>query len=247
MEVLRGAPGQVLTVTHSAHLLPTLANEFQRVYRAQKNHLGTRMFSLGNAFATQQDKLENELRTSSDIAGLLFANGILLVEGPTEIGAFSQWFSLSSVSQGKTFADLNIILHAMNGKSEIPFYFRFLTAFGVPWSIICDGDALSPPNRSPNDKLWKVLKELQLLPELPRDTVSFEELKAQAENAGIYTYNTSTLVKFETIPEVKNFLDVEWTPPGKTAYKGRYIATHLPCPPLVEEIFQKSMTRLIGH
>src|SRR5260221_7093510 len=36
-EVLRGAPGQVLVVTHSAHLLPTRANELQHVYGLQKD------------------------------------------------------------------------------------------------------------------------------------------------------------------------------------------------------------------
>ncbi len=247
IEILRGAPGQVLAVTHSAHLLPTLADEFQRVYRLQKSHLGTQIFSLGNTFAAQQDKLENELRSSSDIAGLLFANGVLLVEGPTEIGAFSQWFLQSSASQGKTFADLNIVLHALNGKAEIPFYLRFLTAYGVPWAVICDGDALFPPGASPNDKLWKVLKELQLLPEVPSGTALFETLKALAANAGVDTYNSPSPIKFETVPEVKDFLDAEWTPPGKTAHRGRSIALHLSCPSVVDEVFRQSMRRLMVH
>jgi predicted ATP-dependent endonuclease of OLD family len=176
---------------------------------------------------------------------LLFANGVLLVEGPTEIGAFSPWVLQSSASQGKTFADLNIILHALSGKAEIPFYLRFLTAFGIPWAVICDGDALLPPNTSPNDKLWKVLKELQLLAEVPSGAASFDTLKAQAANAGVYTYNTSSPTKFETVPEIKDFLNTEWTPPGKTAYRGRYIALHLSCPSPVDEVFQQSMRRLI--
>jgi hypothetical protein len=246
IEILRGAPGQVLAVTHSAHLLPTLADEFQSVYRLQKSHLGTQVFRLGSTFATQEDKLENELRASSDIAGLLFANGVLLVEGPTEIGAFSTWFLQTSVSQGKTFADLNFVLHALNGKAEIPFYLRFLTAFVVPWAVICDGDALLPPNTSPNDKLWKVLKELQLLAEVPSGTTSFDTLKAQAANAGVYTYNTSSPTKFETVPEVKNFLDTDWAPSSKTAYGGRYIAQHLTCPQVVDEVLQQAVKRLIG-
>lgn len=245
VEILRGAPGQVLAVTHSAHLLPILADEFQRVYRLQRSHGGTQIFSLGNTFAAQEDKLENELRSSSDIAALLFANGVLLVEGPTEIGAFSQWFLQSSASGGKTFADLNIVLHAMNGKGEIPFYLRFLTAFGVPWAVICDGDALFPAAASPNNKLWKTLKELQLIARVPSGTTSFETLKALAANAGVDTYNSPSPTKFETIPEVKDFLDVEWTPPGKTAYRGRYIALHLSCPAVIDEVFRQSMRRLV--
>src|SRR5437762_2746205 len=188
LEVFRAAPGQVIVVTHSAQLLPTYAHEFQCVYRMQKSHLGTQIFSLGKTFAGQQDKLENELRASSDVAALLFANAVLLVEGGTEIGAFNEWFPQSSASQGETFAGLNIILHAVGGKAEFPFYIRFLTAFAIPWGVICDGDAL-PPSKNPNDKLWKVLKELQLIPELPDAETSFDVLREKAASCGIYTYN----------------------------------------------------------
>src|SRR5207247_7438895 len=127
----------------------------------------------------------------------------LIMEGATDIRAFSQWFPQSSASQGKTFADLYIVLHALNGKAEIPFYLRFLTVFGVPWAVICDGDALFPPGMSPNDKLWKVLKELQLLPELPSGAASFETLKTLAISAGVDTYNSPSPIKFETIQAVK--------------------------------------------
>lgn len=243
LEVFRAAPGQVIVVTHSAQLLPTYAHEFQCVYRMQKSHLGTQIFSLEKTFAGQQDKLENELRASSDVAALLFANAVLLAEGGTEIGAFNEWFPQSSASQGETFAALNIILHAVGGKAEFPFYIRFLTAFAIPWGVICDGDAL-PPSKSPNDKLWKVLKELQLIPELPDVKTDFDVLREKAASCGIYTYNMSALTKFETIPEVKHYLDKEWVPPGKTAYRGRSIAIHVPCPPVVHEVFQQLMERL---
>lgn len=109
LEMLRSAPGQVIIVTHSAHLLPIHADEFHCVYRMQKNQLESQVSSLGKTFSSQQDKLENELRASRDLAGLLFADGVLLVEGATEIGAFSEWFLQSTASQGKTFADRNFV------------------------------------------------------------------------------------------------------------------------------------------
>ena len=143
---MRDSSGQAIIVTHSAHLLPNRADEFHHVYRMQKNYGETRVLDLGKTFSSHEDKLENELRASRDLAALLFANGVILVEGATEIGAFNEWFNESSASKGKTFADLNVILHAVGGKPEFPFYLRFLTAFGVPWSVICDGDAL-PPNK----------------------------------------------------------------------------------------------------
>jgi len=101
-----------------------------------------------------------------------------------------------------------------------------------------------PPNKSPNDKLWKVLKELQLIPEIPDAKTSFDVLTENAASCGIYTYNMSSFTKFETIPEVKHYLDKEWVPPGKTVYKGRSIAIQVPCPSAVNELFQQLMERL---
>lgn len=120
LEVLREAPSQVIVVTHSAHVLPTKADEFLTVHRTQKTGVETQIFSLEKTFAAQQDKLENELRSSSDVAGLLFANGVLLVEGATEVGAFNEWFLQSSASKGRTLADFNLILHSVDGKAEFP-------------------------------------------------------------------------------------------------------------------------------
>ncbi len=245
LEVLRSAPGQVIIVTHSAHLLPIHTDEFHSVYRMQKNRLETRVSSLGKTFSSQQDKLENELRASRDLASLLFADGVILVEGATEIGALSEWFLQSSASQGKTLADRNLVLHAVGGKPEFPFYLRFLSAFGVPWVVICDGDAL-PPNKDRNRLLWNVLKEIHLISQEPSNTASFEILKAEAEHARVYTYPTASPVTFETIPEVKNYLDTQWTPSGKTTYKGSYIAQHLGCPLMVDEILLQATNQLIG-
>jgi energy-coupling factor transporter ATP-binding protein EcfA2 len=245
LEVLRSAPGQVIIVTHSAHLLPIDADEFHCVYRMQKDRLETRISSLGKTFSSQEDKLENELRASRDLASLLFADGALLVEGATEIGAFGEWFLQSTASQGKTFADRNLVLHAVGGKAEFPFYLRFLSAFGVPWVVICDGDAL-PLNKDKNRLLWNVLKELRLIAQVPSTTASFEMLKAVAAQARVYTYKTASPITFETIPEVKNYLDMQWTPSGKTTFKGRYIAQHLGCPQVVDEILLQATNQLIG-
>lgn len=71
-------------------------------------------------------------------------------------------------------------------------------------------------------------------------------LKAEAAQAKVYTYNTATPITFEAILEVKNYLDTQWTPSGKTTYKGKYIAQHLRCPQVVDEILLQAMRQLIG-
>ena len=80
-------------------------------------------------------------------------------QGETETGALSEWFPKSAVGQGKTFADLNLVSYWVGGKTNFAFYMHFLSEFGVPWVVICDGDAL-PVNKDRNCQLWEALKDL---------------------------------------------------------------------------------------
>ena len=235
VEVLHTVPGQVIVVTHSAHMLPTRADDFRKVRRMQKNSKGTRIGGLGNSAYPESERIEKELNRSSDVAGLLFASGVLLVEGETETGALNEWFPKSTAGQGLTFADHNLALYSVGGKDSFPFYLHFLTEFGVPWTVICDGDALVP-----NSNLWKALKHLNAIPNVP-NAATFEALKALAETAGVYTANTSFSGKFESIPDVKSYENNNWTPTESKVRKGRYIAQHIPCPAEVEEILQRAL------
>src|SRR6266699_612590 len=106
VDVLHAVPGQVVVVTHSAHMLPTVAEDFRKVLRMQKTSTGTLVKGIGSSNWLKLDKLEKELNKSSDLAGLLFADGVILVEGETETVALREWFPKSAIGQGKTFADL---------------------------------------------------------------------------------------------------------------------------------------------
>src|SRR5258707_2469242 len=64
VEVLHGAPGQILIVTHSAHLLPTRADRLQHVYRFRKETDGTRIFSGGPFLQAELQKVENKFASS---------------------------------------------------------------------------------------------------------------------------------------------------------------------------------------
>lgn len=123
VEELSKAPGQVLVVTHSAHLLPTRADRHQHVYRFQKepDGRGTGVFSGGAFLQAELERVENKFASSINVANLLFTNGVLLVEGATEVGAFSIWIPLTEKGKGQTLADMNIALHDAGGKSSFPF------------------------------------------------------------------------------------------------------------------------------
>ncbi len=137
-------PGQMLIVTHSAHLLPTRADRLQHVYRLQKEADGARVFSGGSFLQTELERVENKFASSVNVANLLFSNGVLLVEGATEFGAFPVWIPLLERGNRQTLADMNIVLHDIGGKENFPFYLRLLKKFGVPCTAIGDGDALLP-------------------------------------------------------------------------------------------------------
>lgn len=245
LEVLHTAPGQVIVITHSAQLLPTHADEFRLVHRMQKTQLGTQILGLENSHLVSSDALEKKLHVSTDIPGLLFSNGVILVEGPTELGALSEWFPRSTVGGGRTLADLNIALYAVGGKDDFSFYLRFLTAFGVSWVAICDGDAL-PPNTANNRHIWEILKDLKLIEDIPADDSSFDMLKSLAEGARMYTANASSDGNFETIPVVQQYLcnSGKQLPKGKSVLKGRAIAQNIPCPPEIDEILHKVLKAL---
>ena len=183
------------------------------------------------------------MNKSSDLAGLLFADGVVLVEGETETVALSKWFPKSTVGQGKTFADLNLALCWVGGKTSFPFYMHFLSEFGVSWVAICDGDAL-PIDKDRNYPLWNTLRDLKRIDAIPSVTASFEELKALAETSGVYTANTSPTGKFEDIPDVKSYKDSNNVPGQGKPQEGRYIASCIPCPKEVEEILGLALQRL---
>lgn len=244
IEILHNVPGQVIVVTHSAHILPTTAEDFRKVWRLQKDGGKTLVYSIRNSDWLKANKLEKELNRSSDLAGLVFVDGVILVEGETETGALDKWFLSSAVGKGKTFSDLNLSVYWVEGKPNFPFYMHFLQALGIPWVIICDGDAI-PPNT--NKHIWNTLKSLKRIGEADEvfnTTASFQELKTLAERAGVYTANASPTESFEDIPEVKNYACNNAVFGRGKVLPGRYIAAQIPCPKAVEEVLELAIRRL---
>lgn len=234
--------GQVLLVSHSAHVLPTKADEFEYVYRFSKREDDTEIHRL-NADQRRQlhikpDKMEQELSSSSDVGGLLFASGVILVEGDTELGALTEWLPKSRVGADRTFADLNLALYAVGGKDDFGFYLRFLSAFGIPCVVICDGDAYSGTNT-----LWGTLESLRLVSNT-WSTLPFADLRVLGEQAGVFTANTGVTEKFETIPAVKACMDEHDIHTKSKVRNGRLVARYLDCPAEFERILEAGLARL---
>ena len=57
VEALHTVPGQVIVVTHSAHMLPTVAEDFRKVRRMQKNSSETLVYGIGSSSWLKSNKL----------------------------------------------------------------------------------------------------------------------------------------------------------------------------------------------
>jgi len=249
-------PGQVLIVTHSAHLLPTRADRLQHVYRLQKEADGARVYSGGLFLQTELERVENKFASSINVANLLFSNGVLLVEGATEFGAFPVWIPLLERGNRQTLADMNIVLHDIGGKENFPFYLRLLKKFGVPCTAIGDGDALLPCFTDKNgdtrksksfSALWAILQELCPTITIPQETNPFEVFKREAAQAGFYTYDTPDPIVFEGIPEVQAYLQGLAHPKKKvdTVYEARFLAESMRAvPPLAKMVLKQAIGQL---
>ncbi len=116
----------------------------------------------------------------ADVRGALFAAGVILVEGETELGAFDQWFRQAEAKGKKlpTPESLNVLLLPVGGDSLFGQYVGYLDAFGIPWTIVCDGPVLSPSYKN-GVPLIEQLRGIGLLEstECPVDPAAFDDWK----------------------------------------------------------------------
>jgi AAA domain, putative AbiEii toxin, Type IV TA system len=141
--------GQVLLITHSPLLVPAqTVDDLHRITRLQRHAGTTELRRLPATAAAAPDKRRSEwlqiLSGSSDARAMLFAAGVVLVEGDTELGAFQQWFQHcpTAVRVGTPQAR-NIAILSVSGDKGFEAYVDYLHSFGIPWAIVCDGPILS--------------------------------------------------------------------------------------------------------
>ena len=137
--------GQRLLVTHSPYLMPAEdSSQIATIVRLSAPTGTTRLhrLSVGSEDRTWLDTITKELAWSADARGLLFANGVVLVEGGTELGALPTWFAKSAAADlHGTPEDLQIGFYSVGGDQSFGTFVRYLDRFGVPWAIVCDGAA----------------------------------------------------------------------------------------------------------
>jgi len=137
---------QVVVVTHSPFFVPgDRVDDLSRITRLYSTPDGTNAARLGSTPEAWRHRWRQILAGSAEARGALFAQGIVLVEGDTDLGAFGRWFGSDDVVRERRRAHdaLNIRLLVVGSDKSFGAYVSFLRAFEIPWAIICDGPVLS--------------------------------------------------------------------------------------------------------
>jgi hypothetical protein len=152
LSAVRNSPSQTLLITHSPFLVPAGGPaEIDRVIRVGRADGRTTIHRTRlseratRKEATVASKVQRFMMASSDVRALLFANAVLLVEGDTDMGAQETWLpAIAAQSNMPPPDDLNLVIASAGGDTAFAIYINYLEAFGIPWTIFCDGKVLHP-------------------------------------------------------------------------------------------------------
>jgi OLD-like protein/AAA domain-containing protein/putative AbiEii toxin of type IV toxin-antitoxin system len=182
---LRG-PGQFLVITHSADLVPYEdVADLRSIVRIAPGSSGSEIHQPDFSKLAARDLLQQlRLMEPADVRALLFAAGVILCEGPTEIGALPRWWRHAGSIGLPDPEAANVPLISVDGDNAFGTYLRYLTAFGVPWAVVADGPALRGDSRLAYDLravgCWPRTQE----PQHRDDFVEWQKFWARA---GVFT------------------------------------------------------------
>jgi energy-coupling factor transporter ATP-binding protein EcfA2 len=245
-------PGQFLVITHSADLVPFEdPGDLDRIIRVASGSSGSVVYQPDFSELDPGDLLRQlRLMEPADVRALLFAAGVILCEGPTEVGALPRWWRRSGSLGLPDPAAANVPVISVDGDRGFGPYMRYLMAFGVPWAVVADGPALRPDSRLAAD-----LRELGCWPDAPEpgdqdDFAGWQEFWALA---GVFSLadqfgdDGSKSGEFEAFLERTNagLLAEARTVVGRSKPRvGAYFALEAPPPSVVLSLYRKIAGRL---
>jgi hypothetical protein len=233
LQMIQARRGQSFLITHSPYLIPVRdEQDLTRIFRFYLQDGRTHVARLASQVGEDRERWSRwlkELRRGIDMPALLFAQGVILVEGETEIGALQLWFARSEpAAKSGNLEDLNLVLYWVGGAQNFWNYTEFLTGFSVPWAVVCDG------NQFQESQFCRVFG----LP-VPEERTAFEQMKTKAEALGVFTLSED-FGEFENLSFVAPHLQEAQQAVGTSkARQGRYIAEKVDCPAPVGALYQK--------
>jgi hypothetical protein len=124
------------------------------------------------------------MMASSDVRALLFASAVLLVEGDTDMGALEVWLPAVALQANLPPPDdLNLVIASTGGDTAFATYANYLAAFGISWTILCDGKVLDPNYQHPLCKQLPTLSHYGR----PADNEMFEGWRDYWASVGVFT------------------------------------------------------------
>lgn len=187
-------PLSVILTTHSPHIASVAPLESLLLLRSHVNE-GTKGYSTAEADFTKTDIEDLERYLDVTRAEMVFARGVILVEGDAErflIPAFAENMDISLDEHG-------VSVCSVAGTNFQP-YVKLLCALGIPFSVITDYDEVNEQPRAYNRalKLVRVIDvaaggdDTEAVIEAIEDKETWEATFAEIQKFGIFV-NRSTL------------------------------------------------------
>jgi len=134
--------GQVLTSTHSPHITSEFAPD--RIVRLLEKAGATRAASKGCSNCIEKTWTKMGYRMSVIPAEAFFSDGVLLVEGSSEV----LFYKALAKQIGIDLDFLNLCLLSVDG-IDFPVYINILDAMEIPWVMRTDNDVAKVPHSNP--------------------------------------------------------------------------------------------------
>ena len=254
---LQADAGQSIVVTHSPYLVPAGSRaQLAQIVRIDRTADVSRVHRLEHDVDDARSSWVKELADSADTRALLFAAGVILLEGDTELGALTLWFGRCAIAdQCGSPEQLNVSLVNVGGDRNFRTFIEICRLFNIPWAAICDGAALDASRA----KTEQVLRQLVaagagdelLVAWLDGDPVAnFQETRNKAEHWGIFTLARGPAKGeegFEAFLELvarDALKGARQAEPDSKPRQGRWLAEQIECPPEVDELYAKLLRRL---
>jgi predicted ATPase len=256
---MRRAPGQFIVTTHSPYLVAIQeAADLAGITRFDVHDGATCARRFAAAAEPGSARLLKALGESADARALLFARGVVLVEGGTELGALPEWFGKSQTAQRLGTPDaLNIAIFSVDGDTSFGTFTTFLHALRIRWAIVCDGAVykFGTGKKQIFEQVTSAGVEDHRLQQAvgqgaAGSTASFGELRDAGEDCGIFTLAEdwdSPAESFEAYVEsiAPGLLAEAATVVGRSKPRqGRYAAAATDCPPGVDALYSKLLHHL---
>ncbi|MFE1909355.1 AAA family ATPase [Streptomyces gardneri] len=192
---------QGIVITHSPDLVPYASlDDLDRIVRLSPNAGGTTAESLTAGHKHRMREWMKNLLLS-DVRALLFASGVILCEGATEVGALGHWWRDAPKDLGDPEGS-NIALIDVGGDANFGGYINYLDAFGIPWAVVADGPALKA-----NSKLHRQLVKMgRVAASTPENDADFAAWLAFWNSIGVFTVADTFGTPDDKAGEIEAFL-----------------------------------------